>query len=50
MAEVPEVDCGAFLLDDVLLEVQGYRNCMLVPLELVLEVVELEVMLLVVLP
>ena len=42
------MDCSAFLLDDVLLEVQVLE--LLVPLEAVLEVVVLEVVLLVVLP
>ena len=42
--EVHEVDCTAFLLDDVLLEVQAVLE-LLVPSEVVLEVVELEVVL-----
>ena len=49
MVEVHEVDCSAFLVDDVLLEVQEVLE-LLVPLEVVLEVVELEVVLLVVSP
>ena len=49
MAEVREVDCSAFVLDDVLLEVQEVLE-LLVPFEVVLEVMELEVMLLVVSP
>ena len=45
--EVHEVDCSAFLLDDVLLEVLEVLE-LPVPSEVVLEVVELEVVLLVV--
>ena len=46
--EVHEVDCSAFLLVDVLLEVQEVLE--LLVLEVVFEVVELEVVLLVALP
>ena len=46
MVVVHEVDCSAFLLDDVLLEVHEVLE-LLAPSEVVLEVAELEVVLLV---